>query len=127
MAAKTGHGEKYSRKAQAAIGALLESSSLPEASEKCGVSPRTLRRWLANPEFEKAYGEARSRLLENAINCLRVKSLEASNVLVSISNDREAPAAVRVSAARAIISLAIGSEVLELEERLSELEELAKR
>ena len=56
-----------------------------------------------------------------------MKSLEASNVLVSISNDREAPAAVRVSAARAIISLAIGSEVLELEERLSELEELAKR
>jgi len=38
-----GHGEKYSRKKEAALAALLTESTLSEAAVKAGVSERALR------------------------------------------------------------------------------------
>jgi hypothetical protein len=127
MSVNPGHGEKFSRKREAAIASLLEHPSLAAAAEHCGISQRTIRRWLRDEEFSKQCRAERSRLLETTTNMLRAKSAEAVQVLVDLSNDKAAPPAVRVSAARSVISLAIGAEMLELEERLSELEELAKR
>jgi hypothetical protein len=121
-----GHGEKFSRKKESALAALLECSSLPEAAASCGISESTLRRWLRNDSFATQYRIERSRLLEITINQLRQKSLSAVNVLAKMSDDEASPAAVRVSAARAIISLGIAGEMLEVEDRLSDLEEIAK-
>ena|ERR1700692_2739912 len=123
-----GHGEKYSRKAQAAIAALLECPSLREAAENCGISERTLRRWLGNAEFEKEYRAARTRLLESALNLLTRKSLAAAETLVGMADGSISPSAPRLSAARAVVELAQkGAELQDLEERLAELEEYAKR
>jgi hypothetical protein len=126
MSGNHGHGEKFSRKKEAAIAALLETQSLPEAAAHCGLSERTLRRWLSNEEFAKQYRDERAHLLENTVNLLRTKSMEAVKVLASISNDQASPAGVRVSAARSIISLSIAGEMLDLEDRLAELEEIAR-
>jgi hypothetical protein len=126
MTATHGHGEKFSRRKEVAIAALLEHASLQEAAASCGLSERTLRRWLTNEEFQEQYRAERDRLLETAQNLLRAKSVEAVEVLVSVSNDQASPSAVRVSAARSIISLGIAGEILDVENRLTELEEIAR-
>jgi hypothetical protein len=54
-----GHGEKFGRKMEAAIAALLTARNTEEAAKVVGVSPKTLLRWQKLPEFERAYREAR--------------------------------------------------------------------
>jgi hypothetical protein len=126
----TGHGEKFTRKKELAIAALLQFPTLPEAAIACKLSERTLRRWLSNAEFQEQYRAERTRVLEGTVNTLRKKSLDAADMLVQLmTHEGEIEQrSARVSAARSIISLAIaGAEMLDLEERLAELEELAAR
>jgi transposase-like protein len=42
----SGHGEKFSRRMKAAIVALLEQPTIPEAAKAAGVSYTSLWRWL---------------------------------------------------------------------------------
>jgi hypothetical protein len=126
----TGHGEKFTRKKEAALAALLQYATLPEAAAACKLSAATLRRWLGNREFEEAYRSARARMLETTVNVLRKESVAAAKMLAKLMSDESqiSQRAGRVSAARSIIALALsGTETLELEERLAELEELAAK
>jgi hypothetical protein len=122
----SGHGSKIGRKMEEAITALLTCPNLAVAAETAGIAQSTLKRWMRDEIFDQRYREERDRLLDTAVNLLRAKSVESVNVLVSVQNDPLAPPAVRVSAARSIISLGMAGEMLEIEERLSELEELAR-
>jgi hypothetical protein len=123
----SGHGEKFSRRKELALAALLEHPTLPEAAAACKVHERTLRRWLGTDEFAKQYRVECGRLLEVTINVLRKKSLSAVKTLVAMSDGDIAASAPRLSAARAVIELALrGEEILELEERLFSLEEIAR-
>jgi len=45
-----GHGEKLTRKQDAAIGALLSKPTITGAAGAVGVGEATLRRWLKEPE-----------------------------------------------------------------------------
>jgi hypothetical protein len=127
MTAAHGHGEKFSRKKEAAIAALLEHPTLPEAATACGVSERTLRRWLASEDFSREYRAGCSRLLEVTIDALRKKSLSAVKTLVDMSDGKILASAPRLAASKAIIELALrGEELLELEIRLAELETIAR-
>jgi hypothetical protein len=47
----SGHGEKFGRKKESAIGALLACATLTEAAASCGVGDSTLRRWLHDEGF----------------------------------------------------------------------------
>jgi hypothetical protein len=46
-----GHGEKFGRKKEAAIGELLTARNTEEAAKMVGVSPKTLLRWQKLREF----------------------------------------------------------------------------
>jgi hypothetical protein len=123
----TGHGEKFGRKKESAIGALLTCASLPAAAVSCGISESTLRRWLQNETFAQRFRRERARMLETTVNLLRQKSVAAVETLSGIAESKESPASVRVSAARAVIELAIrGAELQDLEARIDDLEQLAK-
>jgi hypothetical protein len=51
----------------------------------------------------------------------------AVETLADVANDQASPAGARVSAARSLVELAIkGTEVQDLEERIVELEQLAR-
>lgn len=67
-----GHGEKWSRKKDVAILALISETTVNDAAAKAGVSVSTLKRWQQRPEFQAAYEKARRGLVEQAFN--RVKS-----------------------------------------------------
>ena len=123
-----GHGEKLSRRQELAIVALLQHPTIGQAAELAGVCEKTLRRWLRQPDFRRQYREARGHLLDAAIGQLQKASGAAVAVLLSIAEDVLTPPAVRVSAARAILTTAIaGAEMIDLDERLTAIEEALAR
>lgn len=70
MAAPKGHGEKFSRKADDAIGALITESTIGAAAKKAGLGEKTLRRWLQNPDFRERCHDERWHRLDAAIRGL---------------------------------------------------------
>lgn len=105
----SGHGEKLSRRKEAAIAALLMHSTLADAAPDAGVSLATLRRWLQIPEFAHAYQAARAEVVERAIGRLEAQAGEAAETL--IRNLRSGRPAAEIRAAVALLSTAwwIGS------------------
>lgn len=123
----SGHGEKLTRKKEAGITALLTSATITEAAVKCDIAESTLRRWLRNETFARCYRQVRTRMLESTVNLLRQKSVAAIETLADVANDKASPAGARVSAARSVVELAIkGAELQDLEDRIGELEQLAR-
>ena len=59
-----GHGSKLPRKFEQALAALLSESSVARAAAKVGVSEKTLRNWLKQPDFVAAYRDAQKDLVE---------------------------------------------------------------
>ncbi len=113
------------RKQEAAITALLAQPSMKDAAASAGVSVPTLWRWLQNDDFQSAYMKARRESVRQAVAHLQQASGEAVDVLREVMNGKEATAAARVSAARAIIEFAIKAvEVEDLAERVKQLEAL---
>jgi len=119
----SGHGEKFSRKKESAIAALLACPTLTEAASSCEIAESTIRRWLKDETFSRRYAEARRRTLETTVNLLRQKALGGVVTLSEISENKQAPATARVSAARSLVELAIkAAELQEISERLDALE-----
>ena len=118
-----GHGEKWSRKKEQAIVALLVAPTLIDAAKNCDISESTLRRWMQEPAFVESYRKAREQLLEAAINKLCHSTHQAAVVLLEVSKNKRATSSSRVSAARAILEIAMkAQEFHELESRIAELE-----
>jgi hypothetical protein len=69
-----GHGAKFSRKMEAAVAALLTQPNVDAAARTAGISVATLMRWQKEPEFQKAYREARRAAFGQAIARLQQMS-----------------------------------------------------
>ncbi|MFH1036436.1 MAG: hypothetical protein V1806_18215 [Pseudomonadota bacterium] len=119
----SGHGEKLSRKQEAAIIALLTTGTIGEAARVAGVDAATLGRWLKAPAFADAYRSARREALSLATSRLQQVAGEAVDSLATVMNDQASPASARVSAARSVLNLAYrAQEQQDFEARLSALE-----
>lgn len=116
-------GEKLSKRREAAIGILLTTSTLVDASKKIGISYSTLWRWLQNPDFQKALKEAKKQAVAQATSTLSKICHESVLTLQEIMNDKDAPASARVSAAKCVLDSGLkGVELDDLEARLAALE-----
>jgi hypothetical protein len=102
-----GHGEKLSRRQNAAIAALLAEPTIGAAAGKAKVGERTLRRWMMLPAFSREYTAARDAALDSAVKLLQVDATEAVEVLLEIARDKTKPAAARVSASATILTTAM--------------------
>jgi hypothetical protein len=69
-----GHGQKFTRKHQDLITALLTEPTHAKAAAKAGVSKATLSRWLLLPEFQAAYRQACHTLLEASVGRMQAAS-----------------------------------------------------
>jgi hypothetical protein len=121
-----GHGEKFSRKQEQAIAALLSEATVASAAEKAGVGEVTLYRWLKLPDFLAAYRGARREVVEKAVAQLQQGSWAASTTLMRLlGSDSDA---VRLRAAQTILEHANkGLELIDFEERLEALERQAEQ
>lgn len=119
-----GHGEKLSRKQEQAIAALLSEPTICAAAGRIGVNEATLYRWLQHEEFQSSYRQARRESVSQAIAGLQQASSEAVQTLRDIMANSEAPVSSRVTAAKAVLELALKAVELEdIEERVTALEE----
>jgi hypothetical protein len=116
-----GHGGKLSRKQEQAVSALLSQPTIESAARAAGVSHKTLKRWLRDADFSAAFAAARRGLLEASVVRLVAVCGEAVQTLQeSLQADRTAD---RIRSAALILEFAAkGTELLDLESRLSALE-----
>jgi len=117
-----GHGEKYGRRGEQAIAALLAAPTITEAARACGIGEATLGRWLQNADFAERYRRARKRALDVAVSRLQQIAADAVETLREVATDSESPAGSRVAAARAILETSLKAGTLEeIEAKLDEL------
>ena len=118
-----GHGEKLNRKHEQAIVALLTCGSILEAATQCRVDESTLRRWLKEERFQRAYREARRQVVQHAMVHLQQATGQAVQTLQEVMQAPDAPASARVSAAKTVLEVAVkGLEVEDLDARVAALE-----
>lgn len=110
-----------------AIEALLAHNTVTAAATACGVSRRTMHRFLKDPQFKDAFRKAQYDIVDHAHARLQGITHEAVEALRAVLNNPETPAGVRVSASRAALTLAY--ELVESEDvrrRIEVLEQLRK-
>lgn len=116
-------GEKFSRKQEQAIAALLAEPTVEKAAKAAGIGFATLRRWLKDEVFQERYRTAKKQTLDAVMGRLRQIAGEAVETLREVAVNQEAPASSRVAAARAVIDTMIKVvEAEELEGRLTAVE-----
>jgi DNA-binding MurR/RpiR family transcriptional regulator len=119
-----GPGEKLTRKQEVAIAALLTAPTIADAAHAASISEPTLWRWLQRDDFQAAYRQARREAVSQAVAYLQRVAGEAVDTLRAVMQDAQKPASARVSAARAVLDLAIrGVELEDLEARIHVLEQ----
>jgi DNA-binding transcriptional MerR regulator len=109
-----------------ALSALLESATITDAAQKCGLSEKTLRRYLDDADFQTEFRAARRVVFEQ--NIARLQSLHAGAVDTLERNLTCENPSVEVRAAQIIIE---GNrkdfETLDILERLETLENEHKK
>jgi hypothetical protein len=78
----SGHGQKLTRKQEAAIAAQLTAPTLAAAAVQAGIGEATLRRWQKRPEFQAANRAARRQLVDAALAELQGAAGQAVQALV---------------------------------------------
>jgi hypothetical protein len=122
-----GHGEKFGRKQEEAIAALLTQRNVEEAARAAGIGARALFRWLKLPEFQNAYRQARREAFGQAVARLQQRTSAAATTLLKIMIDPGTPASVRVRTADSIFNHATKAiEIEDIQARRSELERAAE-
>jgi hypothetical protein len=123
----TGHGAKFGRKKEEAIVALLAHRTIEEAARSIGIDPKTLFRWMKEPEFDAAYRAAKRAAFAQSIARMHHLSSAAVSTLGKIMLDSTTPPATRVRAADSILDhTAKAIEIEDIEARVLELERAAE-
>ncbi len=108
-------------KTEAALTALLNSATVTQAAKACGLSERTLYRFLEDAEFQTEYRAARRRIFEQ--NIVRLQSLHAGAVDTLERNLNCEIPACEIRAAQIVIeSTRKDFETLDVLHRLEALE-----
>lgn len=121
----TAPGDGLSPKQARFLDSLLVEASIAAAARAAGVPLRTAHRWLAGAAFRAALRQVRTLALEASLSRLATVSGSAVSALEAVLSGPETPAAVRVTAARAVLSISLEANgSLDLQARLAAVEEL---
>jgi transposase-like protein len=122
-----GHGEKFGRKKEEAIAALLTQRNMEEAARTTGISTKTLLRWLQVPEFDAAYRKARRDAYSQSRARLQQACGAAVSTLLKVMVDPSTPPSTRVRAADSVLDHAAKAiEIEDIEVRVTDLERAAE-
>jgi hypothetical protein len=108
---------------QRALFAMLSSTSIKAAAEKVGLSERTLRRYLEEPHFKRAYDTERARMLEEAIASLQTLAGKAIATLGGVLDDEGADAGTKLRCARFVLDLMFRGQDMEHRHELEAIAE----
>ena len=110
------------RNREKALAALLSSDTQAEAAAKIGISDRTMRGYLADPEFNAEYQRRNRRLVSDATRQIQASYQVAINALREIVESKLSSEAGRISAARALLEY--GMKFTEVNEVMTQLENI---
>jgi len=120
-----GHGNKFGRKKEAAIAALLVEKNHADAARVAGIDLSTLKRWLRMPEFIEAWRRARWEVVDQAYARAQQHSGSAITVLLKLMADPNTPASGRIRASLGIFDIAHQALDMDIETRVAALETAA--
>jgi hypothetical protein len=121
------NGIKLKPKQEEAIVALMSHQSVDDAARAIHIGPRTLYRWLKEPDFEAAYLRARRDAYKQGIARLQKNVGAAISILFKVMADPATPSAVKVRAVECVLSHSSRAiEIEDIEARVTELERAAK-
>ena len=103
--------------------AISSGSTIVEAAERAGISERTVRRRLDNPDYKVEISRLRGKLLDAAVGKLVAATTEAAATMQALLEaDSEH---VRLGAAKGILEFGLSlQEALDTQTRITTLEEL---
>ena len=111
-------------KRQKALLALLENPTTEAAAKATGITSKTLRGYLNDPEFQAEYKRAFAGLLEDATRQAQRAIAPAISTLQEIVESEGENAQARISAARSILEYSM--KLTEQTDILTRLESLAE-
>jgi transposase-like protein len=116
-----GSEKKLTAKQERALRSLLDGQSFADAARDCGVTPRTLFRWLQDATFAARLRDLQGRALDEAMLNLQTASTRAVATLIkNLSNEN---AFASNAAAVAILGNALKwRDTSDLQDRLEQLE-----
>lgn len=104
-----------------AIVALLGSRTVLEAAVQCGLSERTITRWLGEPVFRNALADAEGALIDGAVRRLLALQTDALDAIADVL--LTGTPALRLRAAIAALDMVLKlRELRTIEQRLAALE-----
>jgi len=108
---------------EAAIQALIGNPNVKEAAQTCGVSERTMHRWLKEPGFSRQLEEAQRGVTNSLMRSVISRAERAAETLDSIMANSKASAHARVAAARTLLEFSFKAvELGDIMKRLEALE-----
>lgn len=110
-------------KKQKALLAMLTQPTKEKAAAVAGITSKTLRSYLSDPEFQAEYKRAFAELVEEATRQAQQAIAPALSTLKEIMEDADIAPAARVQACRTALEYAIRlTDQNDLAERLTALE-----
>ena len=86
-----------------ALQALLTEPTRDAAAKAAGITTRTLRNYLSDPEFQSEYAKAFGQFVTDATRQVQKSLSPAISVLDSIVKDENESTGSRISAARSLL------------------------
>lgn len=111
-------------KQQKALLALLTNPTKEKAAAAAGITSKTLRGYLADPEFQAEYRKAFAGMVEDATRQAQQAIAPALSTLREVVEDSGEGSQFRISAARSILEYSL--KLTEQNDILAKLQELEK-
>jgi hypothetical protein len=116
---------KLTSKHDKAISLFLDGCNATQVAQQLKVTPRSVYRWLADPDFALEMTNRRAALRSEIVSTLHSKAQKAITTIEELMEDDKIPALVRLKAAQTILDKTIGSaDIQELSEQVAALEKL---
>ena len=104
--------------------ALTQTKDIAQASEYLGITRQAIYNRMRKPEFRQKLREERQSKFQVANTKLTDAMNDAIETLVTIMNDTETSAGIRVKASQTILDICLKSvEQMDILERISQIEE----
>ncbi len=122
---KSNENSKLSQRQIQVLPHLLHSPSYEEAARRAGITSKQIYSWLKQPEFQEELKKQRNSIFCDALGALKAGSQKAIQTILYLLDDKDPR--IRLLAAEKILSNAFkGTELMDIEERLSALEQFSE-
>jgi hypothetical protein len=117
---------KFTPRQMQVLPVLLTSPSIEEAARRSEISAKQIHEWMKDPEFYQTLKTMQHALFRDSLSCLKAGTQKAVHTLLALM-DEDDPR-IRLLASEKVISQTFKAvEILELEERVSKVEELIQK